>query len=139
MDAFCASVEQRDNPEPARESSCSQRFGGRGVAVAASYEARKFGVRSATPSVSRPTSFGACGTTRRRRTAAGHVLTCQGMGATAPSWMPFLRSDRRRQRIEAPPPARAQRPETHRNRPRLAARMVQRVVHSGGHKRRSGF
>src|ERR1051325_10410529 len=37
MDAFYASVEQRDRPES------------RGVVAAASYEARKFGVRSAIP------------------------------------------------------------------------------------------
>ncbi len=53
MDAFFASIEERDNPslrdKPIIVGADPKRGKGRGVVSACSYEARKFGIHSAMP------------------------------------------------------------------------------------------
>jgi DNA polymerase-4 len=84
MDAFYASVEQRDNPDLRGEPVIVAWQAKRSVVCAASYEARSFGVHSAMPAVRAErlcphAIFVAPDFTRYRAVSQGNLLCAFGV------------------------------------------------------------
>ena len=85
MDAFFASVEERDNPNlkghPVIIGADPRKTGGRGVVSTCNYEARTFGVHSA---MSSKEAYERCPPFRRRR--ASLTGNCPGWPLTSVCW-----------------------------------------------------
>jgi DNA polymerase-4 len=81
MDAFYASVEQHDNPALRGRPVAVGHGAKRGVAAAASYEARAFGVRSAMPSTTAMRQCAELVSCRRASTSIAPSRACRLHGA----------------------------------------------------------
>jgi DNA polymerase-4 len=92
LDAFYASVEQQDNPElRGKPVIVGARPGSRGVVAACSYEARKFGVRSAMPITQavRLCPQGIFLPVRRERYLEASQKVMDTFSTFTPSWIPI--------------------------------------------------
>ena len=76
MDAFFASVELLERPDARGKPAIVGHAGGRGVVTSATYEARRYGVRSAMPMSSPVGCSGKSGRSRRTQAATRSRRAC---------------------------------------------------------------